>query len=73
METANETKQTILNVPDITCGGCAGSIKKALGKMDGIKQIEVDVENKIVTVEHADEVSRENIEAALDDIGFTVE
>lgn len=33
--------QTELKVPDITCGGCAGSIKKALGSVQGINQIDV--------------------------------
>lgn len=27
------TTQTELKVPDITCGGCANSIKKALGNV----------------------------------------
>jgi len=65
-------KETILKVPDIVCGGCADSIKNALGKMDGVKQIKVDVEQKIVAVEHGERISRENLEAALDDIGFSV-
>jgi len=65
-------KETILKVPDIVCGGCADSIKNALGKMDGIEEIKVNVEEKTVTVEHGEQISRENLEAALDDIGFSV-
>ena len=66
----NELK---LKAPDIVCGGCAASIKNALGAMDGIKRIEVDIDKKSVAIEHDDDVSREKIEAALDDIGFPVE
>ena len=65
-------KETILKVPDIVCGGCADSIKNALGKMNGIEQIKVDVEEKTVAVEHGEQILRENLEAALDNIGFSV-
>ncbi|HXH70711.1 MAG TPA: heavy metal-associated domain-containing protein [Pyrinomonadaceae bacterium] len=66
-------KTTTVRTPDITCGGCASSIKNALGKMEGVGQIEVDVNAKIVSIEHDAQVSREQIEAKLDDIGFPVE
>ncbi|HXG85120.1 MAG TPA: heavy metal-associated domain-containing protein [Pyrinomonadaceae bacterium] len=65
-------KTTTVRTPDITCGGCASSIKNALGKMEGIRQIEVDVETKTVSIEHGEQISREQIEAKLDDIGFPV-
>lgn len=64
--------ETIFSVPDIVCGGCADSIKNALGKLKGITQIDVDVERKTVSVEHSQEIPREQIEEKLDDIGFSV-
>ena len=73
METQNMTRTTNVKTPDITCGGCANSIKNALGKMDGIKNVEVDVDSKTVSIEHGAQISREQIEAKLDDIGFPVE
>ena len=73
MEIQNTTKTTTVKTPDITCGGCAGSIKNALGKMEGIKNVEVDVDTKMVSIEHGAQISREQIEAKLDDIGFPVE
>jgi copper chaperone len=66
-------KTTTFRTPDITCGGCASSIKNALGKMEGINRIEVDVSAKTVSIEHGVQISREKIEAKLDDIGFPVE
>lgn len=57
----------------ITCGGCAGSIKNALEKMEGIKNVEVDINTKMVSVEHSAQISREQITSKLDDIGFPVE
>lgn len=66
------TSKTIFNVPDIVCGGCANSIKNALGKTRGVREIEVDIDKKTVAVAHDETVSRGNIEAILDDIGFPV-
>ncbi len=73
METQNTATTTTVKTPDITCGGCANSIKNALGKMDGIKNVEVDVATKTVSIEHGAQISRGEIEAKLDDIGFPVE
>lgn len=67
------TNKTTLKAPDIVCGGCANSIKNALGKIEGINQVEVDVDTKNVSIEHDEKVSREKLEAILDDIGFPVE
>lgn len=65
--------ETKFSVPDITCGGCANSIKNALGKVSGIEKVEVDVAAKIVTVEHTEAVSREKLADVLDNAGFTAE
>ena len=73
MESPNTTKIITVKTPDITCGGCANSIKNALGKMDGIEKVEVDVDTKTVSIEHGAQISRQQIEAKLDDIGLPVE
>lgn len=36
--------------PDIECGGCAASIRKALTGADGVEDVSVDVGTKTVTV-----------------------
>lgn len=69
-KTTNET--TTVTAPDIVCGGCAGSIKKALGNLAGVEQVEVDVATKSVKVEHSKAASREDIVAALDRAGYSV-
>lgn len=65
-------KETVFKTPDIVCGGCASSIEKALGKMEGVRQIEVDVERKNVRVQHEETLAPEQIAEKLDDIGFPV-
>ncbi len=65
--------ETKLSVPTIVCGGRASGIKKALDKVSGINKVEVNVDTKLVTVEHTEEVSREKLADVLDDAGFPVE
>jgi len=63
--------QTKLTAEGITCGGCANSIKNALGRLEGVGNVEVDVPSKTITVEHDDSrVSRETVVEALDKAGF---
>ena len=69
-ETTNQT--TTLNAPEIVCGGCSGSIKKALGNVSGVADVDVDVATKNVTVKHNQNVSREDIVDALDRAGYSV-
>lgn len=64
------TQQTIVSVPTIVCGGCASGIKKALGNLQGVHQVDVDTATKIVTVKHDEQVPRQQIIAALDRAGF---
>lgn len=63
--------QTCFVAPDIECGGCASSIQKALSKVEGITDIQVEVETKTVQVTHnPDLVSVEAILTRLDHVGF---
>jgi copper chaperone CopZ len=68
----SEMKTTTLTAPEIVCGGCASSIKKALGSVEGVSEVDVDVATKKVTVNHSEDVSREKIADALDRAGYTV-
>jgi len=67
-----DTQTTTVIAPEIVCGGCASSIKKALGNVEGVSEVDVDVATKKVTVKHGEDVSRGKIVAALDDAGYTV-
>lgn len=68
----SEIKTTTVTAPEIVCGGCASSIKKALGNVPGVSEVEVDVATKKVTVKHGENVSQANIVDALDRAGYSV-
>ena len=50
----------VLNVPTVSCNHCKMAIEKAVGAMDGVGEVDVDVAEKTVTVDFdADAVSLE--------------
>jgi copper chaperone CopZ len=61
---------TILTAPDIVCDGCASAIKKALGGLDGVQNVAVDIDAKTVAVTHAPDVAPDALADALDEAGF---
>ena len=66
----NETNTTTVTAPDITCNGCANAIKNAFGRVDGVGDVDVDVESKRVTVSHDENVDKGKIIDILDNAGF---
>ncbi|GGA39482.1 heavy-metal-associated domain-containing protein [Okeania sp. KiyG1] len=60
-----------LKVPSIVCGGCADTITKAIKTQESEADVQVDLEQKIVTVET--KASEESIKQAIVAAGHTVE
>ena len=57
-------------VQDMTCGGCAASIKRAVSRVPGVSTVEATPSSKDVVVDAAD-VSREAIVLAIQAAGYT--
>jgi copper chaperone len=64
--------ETLVKANDIECDGCANAIKNALGRLDGVESIKVDVQGKEVRIQHSQQIGRAEIEAAMDKAGFPV-
>ena len=58
-------------VEDMTCGGCAASIKRAVSRIPGISSVDANPSNKDVIVDASSDVSRETIVAAINAAGYT--
>eukprot|EP00522_Entomoneis_paludosa_P006536 CAMPEP_0172456000 /NCGR_PEP_ID=MMETSP1065-20121228/13621_1 /TAXON_ID=265537 /ORGANISM="Amphiprora paludosa, Strain CCMP125" /LENGTH=73 /DNA_ID=CAMNT_0013208599 /DNA_START=60 /DNA_END=281 /DNA_ORIENTATION=+ len=56
--------ETRFNV-GMTCEGCAGAVKRILGKMDGVEQVDTDVGGKTVVVQADPSVAPEEMLAKL--------
>ncbi len=64
---------TVLNVEGMSCEHCVKAIKKAVGALDGIGKVEVDLKKRTVTVEHNPaETSVHKIKSEIEDQGYDV-
>ncbi|GAB4430144.1 MAG: gold resistance metallochaperone GolB [Chloroflexi bacterium OHK40] len=57
-------------VQDMTCGGCASSVRKAVSQVSGVSSVTADPQTKDVVVEASPEVTREAVVAAIQDAGY---
>lgn len=68
-----QVEDITLNVPDVSCEHCVKTIDGALGALPGVEAVRTDLPTKTVQVRfEPGKVSREQIEATLDDAGYTV-
>jgi copper chaperone CopZ len=64
-------KVTTISAPDIVCGGCANAIKKAIGTLPGVAEVEVNIDTKKVTVTHDEAVTPPHtVTMAMERAGF---
>ncbi|GAA4853796.1 copper chaperone CopZ [Actinomycetospora corticicola] len=63
---------TTLSVPEIHCDHCRAAIEGALSPIDGVEGIDVDLENRVVHVEHDDELQLGSVVEAIEDQGYDV-
>lgn len=57
-------------VGDMTCGGCAASVRKAVSRVPGVSAVNADPETKDVVVETSADVTREALIAAINAAGY---
>ena len=59
-----------LSIPAISCNHCVMTIKRGLGEIKGIKEVEGDATTKEITVEWDAPASLEKIKSALKEINY---
>ena len=57
------------NVPAIHCAHCAMSIREEVSEVDGVEDIDVDLETKVVTVAGSD-LDDSALRAAIEEAGY---
>jgi len=60
------------SVPGISCGHCKSAIEGEVGKVIGVDTVVVDVDAKTVAVALGDNVTDDEIRAAIDNAGYDV-
>jgi len=58
------------SVPNISCGHCTMTIKNELEELEGVEQVEGNVDDKQVTVEWAAPATRDTILDTLREINY---
>lgn len=62
--------RTVYTVPDISCDHCVAAITGAVGPIDGVASVDVDVDTKTVTVDGSFDDA--TVRHAIDDAGYEV-
>lgn len=66
-------ESTTLVAPDISCQHCQHAIEGALGELDGVSSVRVDIPTKTVHIDYdPQKVMLARIEEVLDETGYTV-
>jgi copper chaperone len=66
-----EDDNLTLSVPGVTCEHCRTAITKEVGTVAGVESVDVDLEQKVVTVRGRD-LDDAAVRAAIDEAGYDV-
>lgn len=68
-----KNEELVLNVHGMSCMHCVNGIKKAVGAMSGVVNVEVDLDNKTVTTQYdSSKVKPEDIKETIEEEGYEV-
>lgn len=66
-------EKSVLHVEGMMCSHCENAVKSAVGALDGVSTVAVDLKGKSVTVEYDNaKVTPEDIGQAIEDQGYDV-
>lgn len=71
-KTRKENNMKIIKIEGMHCNHCKMSVEKALKNIDGIDNVEVDLEKKQAIIQTSKEVPNDIIKAAIEEEGFNV-
>jgi copper chaperone len=59
-------------VSGMTCGHCVSAVKGEVAKIEGVTDVEIDLESGAVTVTSAEGIQDADLRAAVDEAGYEV-
>lgn len=63
----------VLNINGMHCGGCVRSVTSAIKRVEGVKEVEVSLENETASVEFDKEVTNlSEIRTAVEEAGYKI-
>jgi copper chaperone len=66
------TVTTVFDVEGMSCNHCVNSIKNAVGELQGVETVEVDLKAKKVTVGYTGIITIQMIKETIEDQGYEV-
>jgi copper chaperone CopZ len=63
---------TTVTVSGMTCGHCVAAVTEELGRVDGVRTVEVDLPTGVVTIGSAGPLDGAAVVAAVDEAGYEV-
>ena len=57
-------------VPGVSCQHCVHAVTSEVSKLAGVEQVQVNLDNKVVTVQAGEEVTPASIVAAIQEAGY---
>ena len=63
------TQTVTYSVPAIHCAHCAMSIREEVSEVEGVDEVDVDLETKVVTI-RGNELDDAALRAAIDEAGY---
>ncbi|WP_030264944.1 heavy-metal-associated domain-containing protein [Streptomyces violens] len=65
-----DSRTTVYAIAGMTCGHCKATLTKAIGEVDGVLSVEVDVEAGTASVVSAAELDDAKIAEVVDEAGY---
>jgi copper chaperone len=63
----------VLSVPEVTCEHCVNALEGAVGALDGVDRVKVDLDRKDITIDFDDaRVGHESFVSAITGEGYQV-
>ena len=64
--------KTDITVVGMTCAHCVNAVTAELSAIAGVNSVEIDLDSGHVAIESADELSADDIAAAIDEAGYSL-
>lgn len=61
-----------ISIEGMSCGHCVNHVKEALSELNGVANVDVNLEAKSAILEASTDITDEAIKAAIDEVGYEV-
>lgn len=66
-----EMSKLTIKIEGMSCGHCKMALEAAIGQMDGVSSVQVDLENNLANIEVENENIKEKVLETIKEAGYT--